>query len=117
MSATHMRAIYMCAIYMCVSHAQATLMCASHMYATHMRASHMYATHMHATLICFFVAMIKHMTQTKCGEERIHLSCRLQLITEENQSRNPKGGTKMEVTEEFLLTTSLPMAGSACLPI
>lgn len=112
MHVTHMRAIYMCAIYMCVTHTHATLMCASHMYATHMCA-----THMHATLICFFVAMIKHMTQTKCGEEMIYLSCRLQLITEESQSRNPKGGTKMEVTEEFLLTTLLPMAGSACLPI
>lgn len=109
MHATHMHAVYMCA-----THTNAT-----HMHATHIYAIPMRATLMFATLICFFVAMIKHMTtQNKCGEEMIYLSCRLQLITGESQSRNLKGGKpKMEVIEEFLLTTLLPMAGSTCLPI
>lgn len=104
MHATHMRAVYMCA---------------THTNATHIYAIPMRATLMFATLICFFVAMIKHMTtQNKCGEEMIYLSCRLQLITGESQSRNLKGEKpKMEVIEEFLLTTLLPMAGSTCLPI
>lgn len=104
MHATHMRAVYMCA---------------THTNATHIYAIPMRATLMFATLICFFVAMIKHMTtQNKCGEEMIYLSCRLQLITGESQSRNLKGEKpKMEVIKKFLLTTLLPMAGSTCLPI
>lgn len=78
-----MHATHMCAVYMC----------ATHMNATHIYAIPMRATLMFATLICFFVAMIKHMTtQNKCGEEMIYLSCRLQLITGESQSRNLTGG-------------------------